>query len=59
MNNNITSIKRSASCKRDTITRDALLNISHLHLSQQATERKHAENAKNNNNNLSDNNNRQ
>ena len=42
--NNVTAIKRSACCKRDTITRDALLKLSRLHLSQQATERQHAEN---------------
>jgi hypothetical protein len=67
MNNNVTAIKRSACSKRDTITRDALLNLSRLHLSQQATERQHAENAKQNidldsqptsDNNLSNNNKR-
>jgi hypothetical protein len=42
--NNVTAIKRSACCKRDTITRDALLKLSRLHLAQQATERQHAEN---------------
>ena len=45
--NNVTAIKRSPCCKRDIITRVALLNLSRLHLLQQATERQHAENAKN------------
>jgi hypothetical protein len=59
MNNNVIAIKRSTCSKRDIITRDALLNLSRLHLSQQATERQHAENAKNIDNNLLDNNKRQ
>jgi hypothetical protein len=44
--NNVTAIKRSPCCKRDIITRVALLNLSRLHLLQQATERQHAESAK-------------
>jgi hypothetical protein len=59
MNNNFIVIKRSACSKRDIITRDALLNLSRSHLSQQATERQHAENAKNIAKNLLDNNKRQ
>jgi hypothetical protein len=42
--NNTLAIKQSACCKRDTVTRDALLKVSSLHLSQQATERQFAEN---------------
>jgi hypothetical protein len=42
--NNTLAIKKSACCKRDTVTRDALLKISRLHLSQQACERQFAEN---------------
>ena len=42
--NNVLAIKQSSCCKRDTITRDALLKIHSLHLSQQATERQFAEN---------------
>ncbi len=42
--NNVTAIKRSACCTRDTITRDALLKLSRLHLLKQAMERQHAEN---------------
>ncbi len=38
------SIKTSASCRRDTITRDVLRKLARLHLLQQATERQHAEN---------------
>ena len=43
----VTAIKQSPCCKRDTTNRDALLNLSRLHLLQQATERQRAENAKN------------
>ncbi len=42
--NNTLAIKQSACCKRDTVTRDALLKVSSLHLSQQGTERQFAEN---------------
>jgi hypothetical protein len=42
--NNTLAIKQSACCKRDTVTRDALLKVSTLHLSQQSTERQFAEN---------------
>ena len=42
--NNVIAIKRSACCKRDEITRDALLKLNRLHLLQQSTERQHAEN---------------
>lgn len=42
--NNTLAIKQSACCKRDTVTRDALLKVHSLHLSQQATERQFAEN---------------
>lgn len=42
--NNVTAIKRSLCCKRDLVTRDALMKLSRLHLEQQATERQHAEN---------------
>jgi hypothetical protein len=40
----ITGIKKSACCKRDTITRDVLKKLARLHLKQQATERQHVEN---------------
>ena len=40
----IKSIKKTACCKRDTITRDVLKKLARLHLKQQATERQHAEN---------------
>jgi hypothetical protein len=40
----ITGIKKTACCKRDTITRDVLKKLARLHLKQQATERQHAEN---------------
>ena len=42
--NNVINIKKSACCKRDTVTRDALIKLSRLHILQQATERQHAEN---------------
>jgi hypothetical protein len=42
--NNTLSIKQTACCKRDTITRDALLKVHSLHLSQQACERQFADN---------------
>ena len=42
--NSMRSIKTSASCKRDTVTRDVLRKLSRLHLLQQGTERQHAEN---------------
>jgi hypothetical protein len=42
--NNTLAIKQSACCKRDTVTRDGLLKVNRLHLSQQATERQFAEN---------------
>ena len=53
----VTAIKQSSCCKRDTINRDALRNLSRLHLLQQATERQHAENAKNIDLNSNNNNN--
>jgi hypothetical protein len=42
--NNVVSIKKSACCKRDTITSEALKKLSRLHILQQSTERQHAEN---------------
>jgi hypothetical protein len=42
--NNALAIKQSACCKKDAITKEALLKISRLHLLQQATERQFAEN---------------
>ena len=42
--NSMRSMKTSASCKRDTITRDVLKKLYRLHLLQQGTERQHAEN---------------
>jgi hypothetical protein len=42
--NRTLSIKQSACCKRDTVTRDALLKVHSLHLAQQSTERQFAEN---------------
>ena len=41
---NFLGLKKSACCKRDTITRDVLLKLARLHLLQQSTERQHAEN---------------
>ena len=38
------SMKTTASCKRDTVTRDVLRKLFRMHLLQQATERQHAEN---------------
>jgi hypothetical protein len=42
--NNVVTIKRSACCKRDKITAEALKKLSRLHILQQSTERQHAEN---------------
>ncbi|MFN9907571.1 MAG: hypothetical protein ACK56F_15845, partial [bacterium] len=42
--NNVVTIKRSACCKRDKITSEALKKLSRLHILQQSTERQHAEN---------------
>jgi hypothetical protein len=42
--NSMRSMKTSASCKRDTVTRDVLRKLARLHLLQQGTERQHAEN---------------
>ena len=42
--NNVVSIKKSACCKRDTLTSEALKKLSRLHILQQSTERQHAEN---------------
>ena len=44
MCNNIFGLKKSASCKKDEVTRDVLLKLSRLHLLQQKTERLHADN---------------
>ena len=42
--NNLLGLKKSACCKKDTITRDVILKLARLHLLQQSTERQHAEN---------------
>ena len=41
--NSFLSIKRSACCKRDLITKECLQKLCRLHLLQQSTERQHAE----------------
>jgi hypothetical protein len=41
--NKCLSIKKSACCKRDLITKDCLQKLLRLHLLQQSTERQHAE----------------
>ena len=40
----MTSIKLTASCKRDSITKEVLKKLARLHLLQQSTERQHADN---------------
>ena len=42
--NNTLAIKKSLCCKRDEVTKDALLKINRLHLSQQSSERQFADN---------------
>jgi hypothetical protein len=42
--NSLRNLKTSASCKRDTVTRDVLRKLARLHLLQQGTERQHADN---------------
>ena len=42
--NNFISIKKSACCRRDQITKDVLKKLGRLHILQQSTERQHGEN---------------